>query len=747
MEVIKRNGKKEEFMIGKVIDAITKASDATMEDEIEDGEILKISRRVKNKCDLLPHIPSVEEVSDIVEREIMAAGHYFVAKHYIVYRYNRQLARRANTTDDRILSIVNRSNDEIKEENSNKNPILNSTQRDYVAGEVSKDLTKRLLLKEDIVDAHEKGIIHFHDADYFLQTMYNCSLVNMEDILQNGTVINGKLIERPKSLEVAATVLCQMVAIVASNQYGGQTFSLAHLAPFVDVSRKKCIRQIKAEMLEAGIELTDEQAAVAAEKRLRSTVIPASVQTIQYQLETFMTTNGQTPFVSMFIHYGEAKNERERQDLALLTEEVLIQREKGIKNEKGVYVTPEFPKILYVLDEDNMEPGSEFYELTKLAVQCAGKRLTPDFISAKEMRKINDGDVYPCMGCRSFLTVDRCSEVVGNVAKALNYVEGERKYYGRFNQGVVTLNLVHVALSSGGDMDLFDEIMSQRLNLCHRALRARHEALLGTPSDVAPPLFQYGAIARLGKGEVIDPLLYNGYSTISLGYAGLYECVKYMTGKSHTQPGGKEFAFRVMKMMNDACDVWKKDENIDYSVYGTPIESTTYRFAKLLQIQFGVIAGITDHEYITNSYHVNVREEITFDEKLSLEAEFQKYSKGGAISYVEIPNMRDNQEALMMVAKHIYETIRYAEFNTKSDYCMVCGYDGEIALIEENKKLVWECPVCKNRDHDMMQVARRTCGYIGANFWNEGRTWEIKDRVMHVSVPTWDFSPAVPAGV
>lgn len=741
MEIIKRNGKKTEFDIQKVVDAVTKAADATLEDEMTEQEIADIARRVTEKCEYHPHIPSVEEVSDMVEREIMNTGHYHIAKEYIVYRYKRQLHRRTSTTDDRILSIVHRKNQEIKEENSNKNPTLNSTQRDYIAGEVSKDLTGRILLPKKIVDAHNLGIIHFHDADYFLQTMFNCSLVNLDDILQNGTVINGKMIESPKSLEVAANIACQAIAIVASNQYGGQTFSLRDLAPFVEVSRKKCIRNIKKEMLAAGITLTEEQAEIAAEKRLRDSIIPSAVQTLQYQLETLMTTNGQSPFVSMFIWFNEAQNERERKDLALLAAEVIRQRGKGIKNEKGVYVTTEFPKILYVLDEDNMEEGSEFFEITRQAVICAGKRMTPDFISAKKMKEMNDGDVYPCMGCRSFLTVDRCSPSVGNIAKAMNYKEGKRKYYGRFNQGVVTLNLVDAALSSKGDIEEFNRIMEERLELCHEALRCRHEALLGVPSDVAPLLFQYGAIARLGKGEVIDPLLYNGYSTISLGYAGLYECVRYMTGKSHTEKDGKEFAFHVMKMLNDACEKWKKAENIDYSVYGTPIESTTYRFAKLLQNRFGVIEGVTDHEYITNSYHVNVREEIAFDEKLQIEAEFQKYSKGGAISYVEIPNMEDNPEALLSIAKFIYETIRYAEFNAKSDFCMKCGYDGEIALVEEGKELFWECPECRNRDHGMMQVSRRTCGYIGANFWNVGKTREIKDRLLHVSIPMWkDFA-------
>ena len=662
-----------------------------------------------------------------------------VAKNYITYRYTRTLVRKSNTTDEKILSLIESNNEEVKQENSNKNPTVNAVQRDYMAGEVSKDLTARVLLPQDIVDAHNEGIIHFHDADYFAQHMHNCDLVNLEDMLQNGTVISGTLIEKPHSFSTACNIATQIIAQIASNQYGGQSISLTHLAPFVDISRQKIRRSVLEEIKSFGVQPSEEAIGRVVEARLRDE-IRRGVQTIQYQVVTLMTTNGQAPFITVFMYLGEARNEQERKDLAIIIEETLRQRIEGVKNEKGVWITPAFPKLIYVLEEDNVTEDSPYWELTKLAARCTAKRMVPDYISEKKMRELKlskgetpgHGDVYTCMGCRSFLTPDRSGNGWNNVANAGNYEPGKPKYYGRFNQGVVTINLVDVALSSGGNFDKFWKIFDERLALCHRALQARHKRLLGTPSDAAPILWQYGALARLKKGEKIDKLLFGGYSTISLGYAGLYECVKYMTGKSHTDAGAKPFALSVMQHMNDKCNEWKKAENMDYSLYGTPLESTTYKFAKCLQKRFGIVPGITDKNYITNSYHVHVSETIDAFTKLKFESEFQKLSPGGAISYVEVPNMQDNLEAVMSVLQFIYDNIMYAELNTKSDYCQCCGYDGEIKIVEDDGKLVWECPKCGNRDQNKLNVARRTCGYIGTQFWNQGRTQEIKDRVLHL---------------
>ena len=661
----------------------------------------------------------------------MAHGAFEVAKHYITYRYTRSLVRKANTTDDKILSLIECNNEEAKQENSNKNPVVNSTQRDYMAGEVSRDITNRLLLPREIVEAHEEGIIHFHDTDYFAQHMHNCDLVNLEDMLQNGTVITGTMIEKPHSFATACNIATQIVAQVASNQYGGQSISLTHLAPFVEVSRQKIRRIVLAEMASIGVDPGEEKISELVEARLREE-IRRGVQTIQYQVVTLLTTNGQAPFITVFMYLNEARNEREKKDLAMIIEEMLLQRYQGVKNEQGVWVTPAFPKLIYTLEEDNIHEDAPYWYLTELAAKCTARRMVPDYISEKKMKELK-GDVYTCMGCRSFLTPDRFTDAgIGNVANAGNYEPGKHKYYGRFNQGVVTINLPDVALSSGGNTEKFWQIFEERLELCHKALRCRHERLLGTTSDAAPILWQYGALARLKKGETIDKLLYNGYSTISLGYAGLYECVKYMTGKSHTDPSATPFALAIMQKMNDKCKEWKTAENIDYSLYGTPLESTTYKFAKCLQKRFGVIKGITDKGYITNSYHVNVTEEIDAFTKLEFEAQFQHLSPGGAISYVEVPDMQNNIPAVLEVMKFIYDHIIYAELNTKSDYCQVCGWDGEIQIVEEDGKLIWKCPRCGNTDQDKMNVARRTCGYIGTQFWNQGRTQEIKDRVLHL---------------
>ncbi len=673
----------------------------------------------------------MEEIQDLVEYQIMAHGAYEVAKNYVTYRYIRSLVRKSNTTDEKILSLIECCNEEAKQENSNKNPVVNSTQRDYMAGEVSRDLSERLLLPADIVEAHREGIIHFHDSDYYAQHMHNCDLVNLEDMLQNGTVITDTLIERPHSFSTACNIATQIIAQVASNQYGGQSISLAHLAPFVDVSRKKIRRLVEQEMETLGIQPSQEKIEELVETRLRDEV-RRGVQTIQYQVLTLLTTNGQAPFVTVFMYLGEAKNEQEKKDLALIIEETLEQRYQGVKNEKGVWITPAFPKLIYVLEEDNIHEDSPYWYLTKLAAKCTARRMVPDYISAKKMLELK-GDVYTCMGCRSFLTPDRFTDAgIGNIANAGNYEPGKHKYYGRFNQGVVTINLPDVALSSGGDLDKFWKIFDERLELCHRALMCRHNRLKGTLSDVAPILWQYGACARLKKGETIDELLYHGYSTISLGYAGLYECVKYMTGKSHTDPSATPFALQVMQHMNDACRKWKEESDIDFSLYGTPLESTTYKFAKSLQRRFGIIEGVTDKSYITNSYHVHVTEDINAFDKLKFEAQFQALSPGGAISYVEVPDMQNNLEAVLQVMKFIYDNIIYAELNTKSDYCQVCGWDGEIQIVEENGKLIWKCPQCGNTDQDKMNVARRTCGYIGTQFWNQGRTQEIRDRVLHL---------------
>ena len=725
MKIIKRNGAEATFDISKIIMAITKANAAVEEcDRMTPRQIQRIAESVELACQELGRSAAVEEIQDMVEKQIMAHGAFEVAKAYITYRYTRSLVRRANTTDDRILSLIECNNEEAKQENSNKNPIVNSTQRDYMAGEVSRDITSRLLLPKDIVEAHEEGIIHFHDADYYAQHMHNCDLVNLEDMLENGTVITGTLIERPHSFSTACNIATQIIAQVASNQYGGQSISLTHLAPFVQVSRERIRREVEAEMQAIDAHPGEEKLAELVENRVREE-IRRGVQTIQYQVVTLLTTNGQAPFVTVFMYLGEAKNEQERHDLAMIIEETLRQRYQGVKNEKGVWVTPAFPKLIYVLEEDNIHEDSPYWYLTELAARCTAKRMVPDYISEKKMLELKvdkngEGHCYTCMGCRSFLTP---------------YVDpetGKPKYYGRFNQGVVTINLVDVALSSGGNFDKFWKIFDERLALCHRALQARHKRLLGTPSDAAPILWQYGALARLKKGEKIDKLLFGGYSTISLGYAGLYECVKYMTGKSHTDAGAKPFALSVMQHMNDKCNEWKKAENMDYSLYGTPLESTTYKFAKCLQKRFGIVPGITDKNYITNSYHVHVSEHIDAFTKLKFESEFQKLSPGGAISYVEVPNMQDNLEAVMSVLQFIYDNIMYAELNTKSDYCQCCGYDGEIKIVEDDGKLVWECPKCGNRDQNKLNVARRTCGYIGTQFWNQGRTQEIKDRVLHL---------------
>ena len=732
MKIIKRNGSEVAFDITKIIVAITKANDSVEEvDRMTPVQIQRIAESVELQCQKIGRAPTVEEIQDMVEHYIMAHGAFEVAKHYITYRYTRSLVRKSNTTDDKILSLIECNNEEVKQENSNKNPVVNSTQRDYMAGEVSRDLSERILLPPEIVEAHREGIIHFHDSDYYAQHMHNCDLVNLEDMLQNGTVITGTLIERPHSFATACNIATQIVAQVASNQYGGQSISLTHLAPFVEVSRQKIRKIVQGEMASIGVDPGEEKISELVETRLREE-IRRGVQTIQYQVVTLLTTNGQAPFITVFMYLNEARNEREKKDLAMIIEEMLLQRYQGVKNEKGIWVTPAFPKLIYTLEEDNIHEDSPYWYLTELAAKCTARRMVPDYISEKKMKELK-GDVYTCMGCRSFLTPDRFTDAgVGNIANAGNYEPGKHKYYGRFNQGVVTINLPDVALSSGGNIEKFWKIFDERLELCHRALRCRHDRLKGTTSDAAPILWQYGALARLKKGEVIDKLLYGGYSTISLGYAGLYECVKYMTGKSHTDPAATPFALSIMKKMNEKCLEWKTAENIDYSLYGTPLESTTYKFAKCLQKRFGVIEGITDKGYITNSYHVHVTEPIDAFTKLEFEAQFQHLSPGGAISYVEVPDMQNNIPAVLEVMKFIYDHIIYAELNTKSDYCQVCGWDGEIEVVEEDGKLIWKCPQCGNTDQDKMNVARRTCGYIGTQFWNQGRTQEIKDRVLHL---------------
>lgn len=740
MKIIKRNGSEVTFEVEKIVNAIAKANAEVPEDQrLTEREIQFASLNVTDECEKAGHTVTVEEVQDLVEDQLMALDRFEVARKYIIYRYLQNQKRHKNTTDDKILSLIECNNEEVKQENSNKNPTVVSVQRDYMAGEVSKDLVQRELLPEDIVAAHNEGLIHFHDSDYFAQHMHNCDLINLDDMLQNGTVISGTLIERPHSFSTACNIATQIIAQVASCQYGGQSISLAHLAPFVDVSRKKIRKTVMEEMNSVGVELSAEQLNEMVEKRLRDEV-SRGVQTIQYQVVTLMTTNGQAPFITVFMYLNEAKNEQEKEDLALIIEEMLRQRYQGVKNEEGVWITPAFPKLIYVLEEDNVYEDSKYYYLTQMAAKCTARRLVPDYISEKKMKeyklskgeKEGEGDTFTCMGCRSFLTPDRSGNGFNNVARAKNYEPNKPKYYGRFNQGVVTINLPDVALSAGRDMDKFWKIFDERLELCHRALRARHDRLKGTLSDAAPILWQYGALARLDKGEVIDPLLYGGYSTISLGYAGLYECVKAMTGHSHTDKEATPFALQVMQHMNDKCTEWKEAEDIDYSLYGTPLESTTYKFAKALQRRFGVIPGITDKGYITNSYHVHVAEEIDAFQKLQFESEFQRLSPGGAISYVEVPNMQDNIEAVLSVMQFIYDHIMYAELNTKSDFCQECGYDGEIHIVEEDGKLVWECPHCGNRDQTKMNVARRTCGYIGTQFWNQGRTQEIKDRVLHL---------------
>ena len=734
MKVIKRNGAEVEFDIDKIVTAITKANNAVPEAiRMTKVQIHRISDSVAVSCDTLGRAPSVEEIQDMVERQIMQHGAYEVAKAYITYRYTRTLVRQSNTTDDKILTLIDRNNEEVKQENSNKNPVINSTQRDYMAGEVSKDLSSRILLPQDIVEAHNEAIIHFHDMDYYAQREHNCDLINLEDMLQNGTVISETKIEKPHSFYTACNITTQIIAQVASNQYGGQSFSLAHLAPFIDISRQKLRRQVIEDRIACGEPLDDEIIDKITEHHLKNE-ISSGIQTIQYQLITLMTCNGQAPFVTMFMYLDEAPEGRTRDDLALAIEEVLKQRIQGVKNEKGVWITPAFPKLIYALDEDNIHEDSKYYYLTKLAAECTAKRMVPDYISVKTMKQLKGGDVYTCMGCRSFLTPDRFTDAgVGNIANAGNYKEGQHRYYGRFNQGVVTINLVDVACSSDGNMEKFWKLLDERLELCHKALRLRHERLLGTPSDVAPILWQHGAIARLKKGEPIDKLLYGGYSTLSLGYAGVCEMCWRMTGKSNTTEEGREFSLKVMQRLNDKCAEWKAAENIDYSVYGTPMESTTYKFAKALRKRFGVIPHVTDKNYITNSYHVHVEENIDAFSKLKFESDFQKLSPGGAISYVEVPNMQNNIPAVLDVMKYIYDNIMYAELNTKSDYCQACGYDGEIKIVEdEDGKLIWECPNCGNRDQNRMSVARRTCGYIGTQFWNQGRTQEIKDRVLHL---------------
>ena len=723
MKIIKRNGSEVPFDITKIITAVTKASDSVGgKSRLTREQINQIADDVTEQCQALNRAVSVEEIQDMVENKLMDMKAHDIARHYITYRYIQSLKRQTNTTDERILSLIECQNEEVKQENANKNPTVNSVQRDYMAGEISKDLTARLLLDSEIVKAHQEGLIHFHDSDYFAQHMHNCDLVNLEDMLQNGTVISGTYIEKPHSFSTACNIATQIIAQVASNQYGGQSISVTHLAPFVDVSRRKIANEVEVEM--EGLDVSAERKKEIVERRLRNE-INRGVQTIQYQVVTLMTTNGQAPFITVFMYLGEARNPQEKADLAIIIEETIRQRYQGVKNEAGVWITPAFPKLIYVLEEDNIRPGTPYYYLTELAAKCTAKRMVPDYISEKKMLELKvdkngEGHCYTCMGCRSFLTP---------------YVDpetGKPKYYGRFNQGVVTINLVDVALSSGGNFDKFWKIFDERLDLCHRALQARHKRLLGTPSDAAPILWQYGALARLKKGEKIDKLLFGGYSTISLGYAGLYECVKYMTGRSHTDAGAKPFALSVMQHMNDKCNEWKKAENMDYSLYGTPLESTTYKFAKCLQKRFGIVPGTTDKNYITNSYHVHVSEPIDAFTKLKFESEFQKLSPGGAISYVEVPNMQDNLEAVMSVLQFIYDNIMYAELNTKSDYCQCCGYDGEIRIVEDDGKLVWECPKCGNRDQNKLNVARRTCGYIGTQFWNQGRTQEIKDRVLHL---------------
>ena len=723
MKIIKRNGAEVPFDITKIITAVTKASDSVGgKARLSREQITDIAAAVTDQCQALNRAISVEEIQDMVENQLMDIKAHDIARHYITYRYIQSLKRQTNTTDERILSLIECQNEEVKQENANKNPTVNSVQRDYMAGEISKDLTARLLLDPEIVKAHQEGLIHFHDSDYFAQHMHNCDLINLDDMLQNGTVISGTYIEKPHSFSTACNIATQIIAQVASNQYGGQSISLTHLAPFVDVSRKKIAAEVEAEM--EGLDVSAERKREIVERRLRNE-INRGVQTIQYQVVTLMTTNGQAPFITVFMYLGEARNAQEKADLAIIIEETIRQRYQGVKNEAGVWITPAFPKLIYVLEEDNIHPGDPYYYLTELAAKCTAKRMVPDYISEKKMLELKvdkngEGHCYTCMGCRSFLTP---------------YVDpetGKHKYYGRFNQGVVTINLVDVALSSGGNFEKFWKIFDERLALCHKALQARHQRLMGTPSDAAPILWQYGALARLKKGEKIDKLLFGGYSTISLGYAGLYECVKYMTGKSHTDAGAKPFALSVMQHMNDKCNEWKKAENMDYSLYGTPLESTTYKFAKCLQKRFGIVPGITDKNYITNSYHVHVSETIDAFTKLKFESEFQKLSPGGAISYVEVPNMQDNLEAVMSVLQFIYDNIMYAELNTKSDYCQCCGYDGEIKIVEDDGKLVWECPKCGNRDQNKLNVARRTCGYIGTQFWNQGRTQEIRDRVLHL---------------
>ena len=740
MKIIKRSGSEVTFDIQKIVDAIKGANSEVKEAErLTDRQVVYAAQNVADRCESAGHTVSVEEIQDMVEDEIMALDRFEVARRYIIYRYVQGLKRQKNTTDDKILSLIECNNEEVKQENSNKNPTVNSVQRDYMAGEVSKDLTQRVLLPAEIVEAHNEGIIHFHDSDYFAQHMHNCDLVNLEDMLQNGTVISGTLIERPHSFSTACNIATQIIAQVASCQYGGQSISLTHLAPFVEVSRQKIRRQVEAELVELGVDAPEEKVSEVVETRLRDE-IRRGVQTIQYQVVTLMTTNGQAPFVTVFMYLNEARSEAEKRDLAMIIEETLRQRYEGVKNEAGVWVTPAFPKLIYVLEEDNVREGSEYFYLTQLAAKCTAKRMVPDYISEKKMREFKlskgetegNGDCYTCMGCRSFLTPDRSGNGYDNVARAKNYEPGKPKYYGRFNQGVVTINLPDVALSSQGDMDKFWEIFDERLELCHRALRCRHERLLGTLSDAAPILWQYGALARLDKGEKIDKLLFGGYSTISLGYAGLYECVKFMTGASHTDEKGTPFAMAVMQRMNDKCNEWKAAEDIDYSIYGTPLESTTYKFSKCLQRRFGIIPGVTDKGYITNSYHVHVSEEIDAFDKLKFESQFQRLSPGGAISYVEVPNMQDNLKAVIRVMQYIYDNIMYAELNTKSDYCQECGYDGEIKIVEDDGKLVWECPHCGNRNQETLNVARRTCGYIGTQFWNQGRTEEIRDRVLHL---------------
>ena len=740
MKIIKRNGSEVSFDIMKIISAVTKANNVVAADHrLSPMQIRRIAESVENSCTTMNRALNVEEIQDLVEHQIMAHGAYEVAKEYITYRYTRTLVRKSNTTDDKILSLIESNNEEVKQENSNKNPTVNAVQRDYMAGEVSKDLTARMLLPREIIEAHNAGIIHFHDADYFAQHMHNCDLVNLEDMLQNGTVISGTLIEKPHSFSTACNIATQIIAQIASNQYGGQSISLTHLAPFVDISRQKIRRAVQEEIKAFGVQPSEEAISKVVETRLRDE-IRRGVQTIQYQVVTLMTTNGQAPFITVFMYLGEARSEQDRKDLAIIIEETLRQRIEGVKNEKGVWITPAFPKLIYVLEEDNITEDSPYWELTKLAARCTAKRMVPDYISEKKMRELKlskgetpgHGDVYTCMGCRSFLTPDRSGTGWDNIANAGNYEPGKPKYYGRFNQGVVTINLVDVALSSGGNLEKFWKIFDERLELCHRALMCRHNRLKGTLSDAAPILWQYGACARLKKGETIDKLLYGGYSTISLGYAGLYECVKYMTGKSHTDPSATPFALEIMQYMNTACKKWKEEHNIDFSLYGTPLESTTYKFAKCLQKRFGIIEGVTDKSYITNSYHVHVTEEINAFDKLRFEAQFQHLSPGGAISYVEVPNMQQNLEAVLQVMRFIYDNIIYAELNTKSDYCQVCGWDGEIDIVEEDGKLIWRCPKCGNTDQDKMNVARRTCGYIGTQFWNQGRTQEIKERVLHL---------------